>query len=96
MDNEGHKNAGRSGSRWRKTVEIMKRTMAPVCHVCSRPIDPGLHYLDPWSWTAEHVQPLSKGGDPYDLTNLRPAHRRCNLRKGTGNDGPPPTNTRRW
>ncbi len=28
---------------------------------------------------AEHIVPVSKGGDPYDVANMRPAHgvRRC-------------------
>ncbi len=45
------------------------------CHICDAPItSPGdLHF--------DHVIPLSKGG-PHARENLRPAHARCNLRKG--------------
>lgn len=46
-----------------------------VCHICGDPIDPAdLHF--------DHVIPLSRGG-AHDRTNIRPAHSRCNLRKGT-------------
>lgn len=32
--------------------------------------------------TADHVIPLSEGGDLTSLLNLRPAHRSCNSRRG--------------
>ncbi|NRQ35984.1 HNH endonuclease [Nonomuraea sp. NN258] len=46
-----------------------------VCHICGYPIDglDDLHF--------DHVIPLIKGG-PHSLTNIRPAHAKCNLRKG--------------
>lgn len=42
-----------------------------VCHLCGQP---GADTLD-------HLVPLSKGGT-NDPSNLRPAHRACNSRKG--------------
>jgi 5-methylcytosine-specific restriction endonuclease McrA len=39
-----------------------------VCWLCGRP----------GADTADHVVPLAKGGHPYDVGNLRAAHRRCN------------------
>lgn len=46
-----------------------------TCHLCLDEIDglADLHF--------DHVIPLSKGG-PHVAENIRPAHARCNLRKG--------------
>jgi 5-methylcytosine-specific restriction endonuclease McrA len=30
----------------------------------------------------DHIQPISKGGDPWDLGNLQVLHLACNIRKG--------------
>lgn len=47
-----------------------------VCHLCRRPISHRryLHF--------DHVIPLARGGH-HVASNIRPAHRRCNLRKGS-------------
>ncbi len=56
------------------------------CYLCDQAIDPSLHYRDPMYGTVDHVVPLlpndggPKGAHSYD--NLRPAHGRCNRRKG--------------
>ncbi|MGW9595401.1 HNH endonuclease [Streptomyces chartreusis] len=36
----------------------------------------------PLSFTLDHEQPLSRGGNLLDPTNARPTHRRCNSSKG--------------
>lgn len=44
-----------------------------------RLIDKGLHYLDDWSFSIDHIVPVSV--DPsleYVWGNIRPAHRKCN------------------
>lgn len=46
-----------------------------VCHLCGYPIA-GLEDLH-----FDHVIPLAKGG-PHSMANIRPAHAKCNLRKG--------------
>lgn len=51
----------------------------PVCLAESRRIDPGRVSPDPWSWSADHVEPVARRPDlEYVYENLRPAHRRCN------------------
>lgn len=47
-----------------------------VCHLCRRPIPHRrlLHF--------DHVIPLARGG-PHVASNIRPAHKRCNLSKGS-------------
>jgi len=52
------------------------------CHLCGRVIDVTLPALHPLSFTADHLMPISRGGDPHAATNLAPAHRLCNLRRG--------------
>jgi 5-methylcytosine-specific restriction endonuclease McrA len=90
------RNAGRRGGRWDKTVAAVKATMPAVCWICAKDIDLSLHHHGPMSYTVDHVVPLSAGGDPYDLSNLRPAHKRCNSRKGKGAAPVPVVSSRRW
>ena len=82
----GGKNAGRSGSRWRKLkADVYAR--GAVCCRCGQPIDYSLPYLDedtgksnPASKSVDHYpHPLST--HPHlaeDLGNLAAAHLGCN------------------
>ncbi len=72
---------GRDGGPYRRRRRELKALRLP-CWLCGRDIDYELGYTDPWSFTVDHVIPLSKGGDPLDWGNLRAAHYRCNQRKG--------------
>ncbi|MFE9923130.1 HNH endonuclease [Streptomyces sp. NPDC005774] len=36
----------------------------------------------PFGFTSDHLVPLSRGGQPLDPANARPAHRRCNSSRG--------------
>lgn len=88
---------GRGGRPWRRIVAQAKREMPKVCHLCREPIDMALPRTHPMSWTLDHVVPLSLGGNPESLANLRPAHRRCNSRKGASTRPPdPPTTSQAW
>jgi DNA-binding transcriptional ArsR family regulator len=51
-----------------------------LCHLCSGVIDDG-EPGGPWSFTWDHLVPRALGGSD-DAANLRPAHRRCNIRRG--------------
>lgn len=54
----------------------------PPCHICGGDIDWDAHYLDPKSFTIDHVTPLAKAGMEADtLDNIRAAHRGCNRAK---------------
>jgi 5-methylcytosine-specific restriction endonuclease McrA len=77
----GEKRKGRQGrpyKRWRAKVLEPK---VLVCCRCGRLIDKALSGNHPWGPTADHYPvPLSRwAGDPLDLRNSAPAHRRCNL-----------------
>ncbi len=76
---------GRSDNRWLMMCKQLRRDLPPVCWLCGRDIDRTLHHYDKWSWTLDHVEPLSTSPAlAYTLSNLRPAHRTCNSRKGEG------------
>ncbi|MBR3328444.1 MAG: HNH endonuclease [Atopobiaceae bacterium] len=38
----------------------------------------------PMSFVVDEIVPVSKGGDPLDFANTRPAHWVCNARRGDG------------
>jgi 5-methylcytosine-specific restriction endonuclease McrA len=76
---------GRSGRPWRRLVALARRELPPVCHLCGGMIDMGLDHNDAMSWTLDHIRPLANGGSPEDLSNVAPAHRRCNSKKGANN-----------
>ncbi|MBP2211096.1 hypothetical protein JOJ87_001440 [Rhodococcus ruber] len=61
----------------RKRARILRG--AVECWICGETIDPSLPYPHPMSGSADHVQPVSLGGD--NLGELRPSHLRCNLRR---------------
>lgn len=74
---------GRTDRRWRELSERLREERLPVCHICGEPIDLGLPAGHKKSWTLDHVMPLVDSDiDPYDESNLAPAHRDCNGRKG--------------
>ncbi len=71
-----------------------------VCWICNKPVDKTLPHGLPGSPEVDEVQPVSRGGSPYDRTNCRLAHRICNQRRGNGLRGqrrpvPPFTTTTR-
>ena len=72
----------RSGHRWRMAYARLKaqRRGCWICRVFGRPdaIDYGLPPRDPMGFSADHLIPVSKGGDPYDMANLDATHLRCN------------------
>ncbi|NYV72973.1 HNH endonuclease [Streptomyces sp. UH6] len=72
----------RNGRPYRRLAADLRRRGEP-CWLCGHDIDPTLDPRDPWSWTMDHVQPVSRRPDLLlDPANARPAHRRCNSSKG--------------
>lgn len=54
----------------------------PPCHICGGEILYDAHYLDPLSFTIDHVTPLARiGADGDTIDNIRAAHRKCNRDK---------------
>lgn len=69
---------------WKQARKRAIRLSDGVCGICGRPIDleSKRSFKDPLSINVDHIVPLVKGGDPYDIDNLRVVHRICNLIKG--------------
>ena len=59
----------------------------PACHICGKPIDYSLHYMDPMAYTVDHLVPLARGGQDI-LANKRAAHRSCNRAKSANDHAP--------
>jgi 5-methylcytosine-specific restriction endonuclease McrA len=60
------------------------RAEGRVCHLCGLPIDPELQAPHPLSFSLDHLVPLALGGARDDPSNVAPAHRLCNMKRGTG------------
>ncbi|MFD2840105.1 HNH endonuclease [Populibacterium corticicola] len=74
-------------TRWsgRAAQVLLRRVLATYgsqCHLCQHPIDVRLlGQRHPDGPSVDHLIPRSKGGT-NDMGNLRPAHQRCNSRRG--------------
>lgn len=76
-----------SKKRWE---EARKRAIAskdPICAICGKPIDMEAPPCSPMSCEVDHIIPISRGGDPYDIDNLQLTHCRCNRQKGARING---------
>ena len=83
----------RAGGRPHRRRASKLKQDAHVCWLCGQPIDPELKAPHPYSFSADHVVPLARGG--HMLGELRPAHRICNMRRGTGSPQPS-RRSRQW
>lgn len=74
-------------SKYRKARAIVLERDAGICHICN----------EPGADTADHLVPLSKGGDANSPLNMRAAHRGCNSRRGDRPlTGPDLATSRAW
>ncbi|HWB35949.1 MAG TPA: HNH endonuclease [Rugosimonospora sp.] len=87
---------GRGGRPWARKKQQVLTAYGNTCWLCGQPIDLALHHTHRMSYTVDHIDPLSLGGDPLNLDLLRPAHRSCNSSRG--NRPPPPrlVTSRNW
>ena len=51
-----------------------------VCHICRVGIDLSLKWPHPFSFSFDHVTPLSRGGSDL-IINIEASHLRCNISK---------------
>jgi 5-methylcytosine-specific restriction endonuclease McrA len=66
----------------RRKVRAWLRGQGLPCHLCGRAIDYSLPAGHPMSFEVDEIVPVSKGGSPIDRSNVAPAHRICNERRG--------------
>lgn len=85
----------RNGRPYRRLVAAQKALGLP-CWICGHNIDYELDARHPLSFTLDHLQPLSKGGNRLDPANARSAHRRCNSARGNRTTPAPQRASRRW
>lgn len=74
-------NPRRSNGSRRNALRKRVRAMGLPCALCGRPIDYSPPAGHPMSYELDEIVPVSKGGSPYDIENVQPAHRICNQRK---------------
>ena len=74
-------NPRRTNSSRRNKLRARVRARYEPCHICGQPIDYELPAGHPMSYELDEIIPVSRGGDPYDIDNVAPAHRICNQRK---------------
>ena len=51
------------------------------CDICGGEINTNIKWPHPLSPVADHIIPISKGGHPSDLSNMRILHNQCNRAK---------------
>lgn len=71
----------RNGHRRRK-LRLRVKAMGLPCAICGQPIDYSLPATHPLSYELDEIVPVSLGGSELDPSNVQPAHRICNERKG--------------
>ena len=70
-----------NGALYRRNKAWLKAQGLP-CAICHEPIDYSLRTPHPRSFEVDHIDPRARGGDLWARSNLQPAHRECNQRKG--------------
>ncbi len=78
----GKHNVRRSNGYRRSELRARVASLGLPCALCGEPIDYSLPPLDPRSFELDEIVPVSLGGDPLDPSNVQPAHRFCNARRG--------------
>lgn len=69
-----------NGAARRRLIRRVRREETH-CHLCGQPVDTRLPATLPASPEVDELRPVSLGGDPYDRTNCRLAHRWCNRQR---------------
>lgn len=68
----------------RARLEAQVFTEETDCWVCGRYADPAYDGTPhPWARTVDQIRPLWMGGNPYDRSNSRLAHRLCQASRNT-------------
>lgn len=71
----------------RRRLRARVASLGLPCALCGKPIDYSLPPGHPMGYELDEIVPVSLGGSPTDPSNVQPAHRVCNERKGAGASG---------
>lgn len=74
----GKPNPRRTNGHRRNQVRARVLAEEDICALCGMPVDKTLKTPDPGSPEVDEIVPVRDGGDPYDRSNCRLTHRRCN------------------
>lgn len=66
----------------RRKVRAWLKAQGRPCWLCGGPIDYSLPAGHPMSFEVDEIVPASRGGSVTDPSNVAPAHRICNERRG--------------
>jgi hypothetical protein len=81
---KNNRNIDRAGYRTKRSSDGVKNKLYfqhnGKCAICLQPIDTGIRYPAPESYSIDHIVPLAKGGSER-IENLQPAHLSCNIAK---------------
>ena len=85
-----------STRRWRRLVDelCVPGSVCGICRGAKGPIRFDVRPRHSLSRSLDHIVPLELGGDPFDPSNLQPAHFGCNA--GKRDRIAAPTNLRGW
>ena len=81
---QAERNVRYSNGHRRRRVRAQVLAEEDLCHICGQLVDTTLPHGLPDSPEVDEVIPISRGGSPFDRSNLRLAHRLCNERRGDG------------
>lgn len=76
------KNPRRTNGTRRNKLRARVLAAYTTCHICGQPVDKTLPAGNPWSAEVDELIPVSRGGSPYDFSNVALAHRICNELRG--------------
>ncbi|AHB31611.1 HNH endonuclease [Arthrobacter phage vB_ArS-ArV2] len=75
-------NPRRSNGTLRDKIRARVLREETHCWLCGKEVDKTLPHGQPGSPEVDEINPVSKGGSPFDRKNCRLAHRLCNQKRG--------------
>ena len=86
MTTKPPRSKGRTGRPWRRMRQLVLERDQWTCQICYQPIPRDVPYPSPHSAAVDHLVPISMGGAPLTMSNLRASHMACNSSRGAGRD----------
>lgn len=81
-----------NSASWESARKRAIQSKDPFCAICQNFVDISLPRKDskgkwnPLACEVDHIIPVSRGGQPYEVENLQLTHMRCNRKKGAKMD----------